>query len=342
MPEGLNISQLKSIRHLVAQDELPAAFEQMKALSEDPKFQEAVLLESDQYFALVKDITRGHLTVEEAIASKRQISSNLLDLLQDIQKEGDVLPNDTGANASNHNSNVFTASGISVGGDLYLNNGNYNSQGTKRKVNVRFILVIIAALGVGLFTLLFASGYFQTSATITASILVKERNKPPDRQGEIVGELTLIYGDQLHSKPIPQNGEVTFKRLPADLVSMGEGVSIKFQDGSGKGYQAVHPDSSYILHEGLFTVIEVELEGLDMAKGMVRSMDGPEIQGAIIRISGIEAETNRYGEFELPIPAGKRKVYQEIEIHAEGFQDQELREVPISSRDQMVIMMAPL
>ncbi len=79
---------LSQIRQLIAQDELPAALQQLHDLLEDsPKLNE-VIHQTGRFTDIQKHMRLGTLSFEQGTVSRNQISIALLDLLDEITRQG--------------------------------------------------------------------------------------------------------------------------------------------------------------------------------------------------------------------------------------------------------------
>lgn len=157
------------------------------------------------------------------------------------------------------------------------------------------------------------------------------------------GIVQLIYGDAKVHEPVNKNGVATFRQVPSQFFEPDAKVEILFQDPEGEPYRAVNPDSLYALQRGQYIGLEVQLLGMDKIHGVVKDFVTERfLPGATVRVSGVDAVTNEYGEFALEFPREVRRQFVTIRAFKEGYRDYELSNVPTTTGREIVIMMKPV
>lgn len=157
------------------------------------------------------------------------------------------------------------------------------------------------------------------------------------------GIVKLIYGDAIVPKQINNQCEATFTQISDAFFSPDAGVEILFEDPEGEPYRVTHKDSLYRLTRGKYIPLEVKLFGLDKISGILKDfVTGKPIEGAVVRIQGLEAVSNQYGEYTLEIPEEKQLQFQTIRAYKDGYQDFERKNVPTQTKQEMAILMKPV
>lgn len=132
-----------------------------------------------------------------------------------------------------------------------------------------------------------------------------------------LGSLTLSTGGKTYRGEIDSQGQVLIADLPHS--SSGEPARIQIEDTEGLPYFC--QDSIVQLHRGETLYIAVGLVGIDRATGIIKDEVTQEpIPHAVVRIAGVETQTNERGEFTLPIPTARQAEEQEIEVTKAGYQ----------------------
>ena len=132
-----------------------------------------------------------------------------------------------------------------------------------------------------------------------------------------LGSITLSTGGKTYRGEIDSQGQVLIADLPHS--SSGEQARIQIEDTEGLPYFC--QDSIVQLHRGETLYIAVGLVGIDRATGIIKDEVTQEpIPHAVVRIAGVETQTNERGEFTLPIPTARQAEEQEIEVTKAGYQ----------------------
>lgn len=156
------------------------------------------------------------------------------------------------------------------------------------------------------------------------------------------GIVKLIYGDAIVPKQINNQCEATFTQVSDAFFEPDAGVEILFEDPEGEPYRVTKQDSLYRLTRGKHVAIEVKLFGLDKIKGIVKDFEtGKPIEGAVIRVQGVEALSNQYGEYSLDIPEDKQLQFQTIRAYHDNYNDFEISDVPTQTKREIPISMKP-
>jgi hypothetical protein len=125
-----NKAFLEQIRHLIGNNELQQALEQLRALLENSPKLDEVILQSARFQDIRQQIRLGRVSHADAQVTKNQIREGLLDLLQEMealtaatspQPDAAALKQELQAAISVLNSkNIVIGSKITVGGDLQI------------------------------------------------------------------------------------------------------------------------------------------------------------------------------------------------------------------------------
>ena len=205
--------------------------------------------------------------------------------------------------------------------------------------------IIGAVVVLGIFGVIAIIHYTRKISTASNSITIlvhgpggKDEKVLPGR-----GIVKLIYGDAIVPKQINNQCEATFTQISDAFFAQEAGVEILFEDPEGESYRVTHKDSLYRLTRGKYIPLEVKLFGLDKISGIVKDfVTGKPIEGAVIRIQGLEAVSNQYGEYALEIPEEKQLQFQTIRAYKDGYQDFEQKNVPTQTKQEMAILMKPV
>ena len=205
--------------------------------------------------------------------------------------------------------------------------------------------IIGAVVVLGIFGVIAIIHYTRKISTASNSITIlvhgpggKDEKVLPGR-----GIVKLIYGDAIVPKQINNQCEATFTQISDAFFAQEAGVEILFEDPEGESYRVTHKDSLYRLTRGKYIPLEVKLFGLDKISGIVKDfVTGKPIEGAVIRIQGLEAVSNQYGEYALEIPEEKQLQFQTIREYKDGYQDFEQKNVPTQTKKEMAILMKPV
>lgn len=168
----------------------------------------------------------------------------------------------------------------------------------------------------------------------------------PAGKGDVVlpnrGIVKLIYGDAIIPEQINNEGEATFKQVPERFFQPDARVEILFHDPDGEPYKAVHQDSLYQLNRGEYIALPVKLQGLGQARGIVKDfLSGDPVEGVRISVQGVQAFSDQYGEYTLPIPMEKQRQFQTIRAYKEGYESYEQENVPVQTGREIPILLKP-
>lgn len=200
------------------------------------------------------------------------------------------------------------------------------------------VLVLLALFSLYQFVLKPAIN--QRSSQVTVLIheeTAKDKLVLPNR-----GQVKLIYGDANVVETINAKGEATFKQIPPEFFGEDATVEILFMDPEGEPYRAINPDSVYKITRGKYISLAVKLFGLDAISGIVTDfITGDPVEGVRVSISGIEAFTNKYGEYTLSIPVNKQQKFQTVRAFKEGYELFELNDIPVQTQQEVPIKIEP-
>ena len=156
------------------------------------------------------------------------------------------------------------------------------------------------------------------------------------------GMVYLIYGDAKIPEQINNEGEATFKQIPATFFEAENGVEILFQDPEGEPYRSVRPDSLHRISPGQYVSLVVELTGIDAVQGYVKDhKTGKVIGGATIYIMGESTTSDETGYFLLSLPPEKQQKFHTIRASKEGYEDHTKSNTLIDRREEIVIHLKP-
>lgn len=180
------------------------------------------------------------------------------------------------------------------------------------------------------------------TGSYTVTVLVHGKEGKDDLILPNRGVVYLIYGDAKIPEQINNEGEATFKQIPADFFEPTAKVEILFQDPKGEPYRVAYPDSLYTLKQKEHIALQVVLLGMDQISGIVENFEtGKPIEGANVRIHGVDTDSNEYGEFTLNIPIDKQKQFITIRAYKEGYQGWEMKDVPTTTGREIKIPLKP-
>ena len=157
------------------------------------------------------------------------------------------------------------------------------------------------------------------------------------------GEVTLVFGDASVVETINAKGEATFKQIPESFFDSEAVVEVLFADPQGEPYRSMFADSLFHLKADSYIALPVKLYGLDAVRGIVKDFNtGQPMEGVRVSISGVEAFSNSYGEYELEIPAEKQQKFQTVRAFKDGYALFEQQQVPIQTDTELPIMLKPI
>jgi hypothetical protein len=177
----------------------------------------------------------------------------------------------------------------------------------------------------------------------TVTVLVHGPRGKDDKILPGRGIVYLIYGNAKASEQINDKGVANFNQVPERFFEPTAKVEVLFEDPEGEPYRATRPDSLYALEKGQYIALEVELLGMEQVSGIVKDFEtGDPVAGVKVRIhAGLEATTNEYGEFTLDIPEGERRPFITIRAYKDGYQNYELKDVPTTTDQEIIIGLKP-
>lgn len=128
------------------------------------------------------------------------------------------------------------------------------------------------------------------------------------------GTITLDLNNNRLTQSIDKQGKVTFVDISLDF----KGTSLPFYVDI-KGYEAVHPDSFYIL-DGSSVYIEIKRDqSLATLAGTVRDGAGNFLSGVTLRIQNITVTTDNFGYFQFEIPRDQQQEKQTLYVIKDGY-----------------------
>ncbi len=308
---------MSDIRRLIANSETQAAIAELLRATEGAKLRDEAVQLSAQYQAHLKKGRLGIASAEAQRIELNQIHAAVLELANELDQPAGA--------------------------------------GTPRKTPVvdkppasRFAFSKIALwLGAGA-SLVAILAYFGLQPAIAAaeshSVTVLAHGKAD--KDELVlpnrGRVQLLYGDAKVTEQVNNEGEATFKQIPARFFEEDAFVELHFADPEGEPYRAVRPDSQYRLKPGAYIALEVALLGMNTLYGIVKDFStGQPVEGATVRLFGQSVESNAFGEFFFDIPESKQTPYVTLRAYKEGYQPWELSKVPTTTEKEVVIGLKP-
>ena len=153
------------------------------------------------------------------------------------------------------------------------------------------------------------------------------------------GEVRLIYGNAIVPKQINDKGEVTFNQVPRQYFSGNERVKITFTDPEGEAYEALRPDSLYVLKPNQLINLAVRLQGLDSIFGPVKHFEtGLPIAGVRVSVLDVETFSNNNGYYSLRIPKHKQQQFHTLRAYQAGYEAFELSHVAVTGQETPIML----
>lgn len=178
------------------------------------------------------------------------------------------------------------------------------------------------------------------SSTNTVTVLVHGKEGKDDKVLPNRGIVYLIYGNAKIPEQINNEGEATFKQIPETFFANDASVEISFEDPEGEPWKVAYRDSSYQLEKEKSIYLQVNLQGMEEIKGIVKDFEtGEFLEGVVVRVFGKETHTDKYGQFILEIPEKERKQFITIRASKEGYENWELSNIPTTTDQETIIPM---
>lgn len=311
-------SFLSDIRNLIANDDLPAALEQLRGLLENsPKLDEAIL-QSARFKDIRRQIRLGMVSNAEASLTQNQIRAGLLDLLREIEDSVRVTGShpDTSALRSEieraisivGSKNVVVGSTISAGGNVHIGDQTINTESaTSRRLRV-FLYFLVPVLAIGAAFLWYR--FQEMKRPLSLKVRVENRTPNPELP-EPSGKLTLTYGSKTEPKE-GVAGEALFEGIPANFKS--ENLRLQFL---AEGFVPV--DTSFLFENEAIVLPVRRNDELAKITGVISDEAGKPLEGVKISIACCSALSDASGAFTLVIPFEHQRTSQRLDIFREGF-----------------------
>lgn len=181
--------------------------------------------------------------------------------------------------------------------------------------------VIVGILaGVAKFSGYTLKDFFGSSKTVDSfavTVLVHGKQGKDDRILSNQGKVVLDFGGTREEESINEQGEATFKELPAGYLGQAAVISIDHP----QPYKPTNRDTSYILEKQKSIYLEVELTGIDKVWGKVIDFE-TELPLDSVRVSyrRTPTYTDEFGEFELEIPSDKQQKFIQLDFFKTGYE----------------------
>ena len=134
---------IQQIRDLIAHDEIKVALEQLRTFLENTPKLDEIIQQSGRFENIRRDIRQGIVTHAEANLTQNQIRAALLDLLSEIETQGQqpaIHAEIERAVSVENSKNVVAGSSISAGGDLHVGDTAINvTQNAEKIYNINHI-----------------------------------------------------------------------------------------------------------------------------------------------------------------------------------------------------------
>jgi len=310
----------KPLQKLLSKGEVKQVLDRLTAISQQPEYahlREEVLMQSARYQAYAKSKRLGVTSYEEQSRTLAQINQALYQIIEELSDESTEPDKKPESMDTSQKSKGFLKSAVVVVGLLAS------------------ITALLTYCGINPFQSAAKAG--NTVTVLAHGVAGKDDLVLPNR-----GIVKLIYGDAIIPEQINNKGEATFKQVPDGFFESDNKVEILFQDPEGEPYRAANPDSMYILERGQYVGLEVQLEGMDQIHGVVKDFEnGDFLEGVTVRASGVETQTNKYGEFTLEFPSDKQQKFVTVRAFKDGYENYERSKVPTATGREMAIPMKP-
>ncbi|MCO6488490.1 MAG: hypothetical protein J5I98_08740 [Phaeodactylibacter sp.] len=172
--------------------------------------------------------------------------------------------------------------------------------------------------------------------SFSVTILVHGKTGKDDRILRNQGEVVLDFGTAREEASINDNGEATFKELPAGYIGKKARISIDHP----QPYFPVDRDAEYILERRKAIYLEVELTGTDIIRGRVLDHETEKpLDSVRVSYQDIAAFTNAYGWFELNIPEDKQAKFIRVNFYKGGYKMQDIDSIAPHTQQEMGILL---
>lgn len=290
---------LKTIRQLIAKDELNTALAQLRNLLKNSPNLDEVLLQSARFQDIRKQIRQGIISNAEANLTQNQIRAGLLELLTEIENQTATTNNQPTAKALRtelqqsisivHSKNVVTGN-VSANRDVNIGDKTIHteSETSKRLRLFLFLFVPMLAL-VGAY---FWYQYQLGKQPLHLKVLIENQTPNPQLSNPI-GRLTLTYGGKSEPKPNIQK-EAFFEKIPAAFRE-----EIFRLTCEAAGFVKVDTSFKYV---PVMTLPVRRNDDLATIKGFIYDTENHPIEGVKIALECCNARTDIEGAFTLRIP----------------------------------------
>lgn len=290
----------QKIKALIAKNKTKKAISELSLLTQNTDLHNEVIQQSANFAHYEREKRIGKQSAESLNLSLRQIHAALLSILEELP-ESTILP----SNKSNWQKYLAIAAVVIV------------VFGSLAEI-LHFINIIPNQ---------------NNNTTKTVTILVHGKKGKDDIILPNRGIVELIYGTAKIPEQINNEGEVTFKQIPARFFAPEAKVEILFKDPEGEKYRVENSDSLYDLKENAYIALTVVLEGIAEIDGIVKDFEtGEFIDSARVAVFGNETYSNKRGEFTLEIPEKEQRSHITLNASKEGYQLWEMKGVPTTNR----------
>ncbi len=269
-----------------------------------------VLLQSARFQAIRQQIRVGTISHAEANLTQNQIRAALLDLLREIETQGQqpaIREEVERVISIAHSKNVMTGN-ITTSGPVTIGDTTHI---TKNDISRRLWLLLC------LFMLVTFGGAYlwQRNQALQRPLRLKVRveNRSPNPELSAPNAtLTLTYGTKSEPKA-DVTTECLFEGIPANF--QGEELHLQF---SAKGFVTVDTSFSF---DNEAIVLPVRRNGdLATITGIITDfVTGQPLEGVKASIPGCAALTDAAGAFTLRIPPAQQRIAQRIDLFKAGY-----------------------
>ena len=310
---------LTQVRTLIEKDQIPTAVGKLKLLLQNSPQLNALLLQSARYNALVKQIINGLLSIEQINRAKEMIRKDLLDLIDEIEGQGEK-----------------TAIRQELAASIeLLNSCDRRAQNFKilNRFGIGFLLLSVLVAG---FLYLLRDRIWAGSFMLT--VLVHGQGGLDDRILKDEGEVWLDFGMGRFVAKIDAHGEATFKEIPSFYLNRKAVITLEHP----QPYKVVSPDSSYLLDGEQAIYLQVRLTNLDSVFGFVRDFDTEHMLDSV-RVSSrdIETYTNAHGWYSLKFPPNAQQKFVTIWVEKPGYRIDRIDSVAPHLNRELIITLHP-
>lgn len=304
------IEYTNHIKEKIAKNDLSGALQQLRALLDNARHLDEVILQSARFHDIHMQIRLGTVSHAEANLTQNQIRSGLLDLLQEIETQAaqPAIQKEVEHAISIVNSKNVVTGAITAGGNVTIGDTmTVTESQTSRRLRLFLYLFVPLLAIVGTY-------FWQRNQELQRPLNLKvriENQNPNPELSEPLARLVLTYGAKSESKE-GVVAEALFEGISAKF--WGKKLRLQF---SANGFVPV--DTLFLFENESFVLPVRRNDDLAKITGIIKGESGQPLEGVKISIPCCSALTDASGAFTLPIPPAHQRTAQRLDLFKAGY-----------------------